>query len=95
MDVVPVLKHTPTNPIVDPVGCLSRGGNCRHAGGSLRVAGPTPADNRLNKWLPLPFGLEIWQRKQQQCGEQRRDHERQQKPRRIAPATISGNADDY
>ena len=94
MDTVPVLKHTPTNPIVDPVGCQGPGGECRLAGGSLRVAIPTPADNRLNRCSPLPFGPEIWQRKQQQCGEQRRGHERQQ-PRRIAPASSSSNADDH
>ena len=30
-----VLNYMATDPIVDAVGCLSRGGNCRHRGASL------------------------------------------------------------
>jgi hypothetical protein len=35
MGSVTVLKYMPTDPIVDAVGWLSRGGNCRHGGASL------------------------------------------------------------
>jgi hypothetical protein len=30
MDSVTVLNYMPTNPIINAVGCLSRGGDCRH-----------------------------------------------------------------
>jgi hypothetical protein len=37
----------PTDPIVDAVGWLSRGGNCRHGGTSLESrAAARQADNR-------------------------------------------------
>ena len=39
MGIVTVLNYMPTDPIVDAVGCLSRGGNRRHGGASLELQG--------------------------------------------------------
>src|SRR5262245_6235776 len=49
MGPVTVLNYVPTDPIIDAVGCLSRGDECRHGGASLELLGPPaePADDRL------------------------------------------------
>jgi hypothetical protein len=39
MGSVTVLNYMPTDPIVDAVGCLSRGGGGRHGGASLELQG--------------------------------------------------------
>jgi|SRR5262245_45501496 len=41
MGLVTGLNDTTTNPIIDPVGCLSRGGDSRHEGASLSRAAHT------------------------------------------------------
>jgi hypothetical protein len=46
MRFVTVLKDMPTNPIIDAVGCLSRGGNCRHGAPPFELQG-RPRDKPL------------------------------------------------
>ena len=48
------LNHMPTNPAVDPVGCSSRGGNCRHGVPPCRVAGPPMQADTDNARTELP-----------------------------------------
>jgi hypothetical protein len=39
MATVTILNYMPTDPIVDAVGCLSRGGDGRHERASLELQG--------------------------------------------------------